>query len=273
MPYLVADEEFIGPQRCGAEPLGICFTGGPGAGVDPARGAGFRVLGMHNANVGEHLLTGVRDPYDGDIVAVYGYFEGVLVAGSSIGLNIQHITEDEGGALFLDGAGKVAERFPYVGAIMLRLIFQDFTYDPQEMGAALCRRDEFLHAVAEQDAAHFVVVEDGAEGKRCGNFRNLLTLCLYRRSKKAAPGHVHHQYHGEFTLLLKHFHVGRAHTRRHVPVHGADVVSVAVLPYLAEGHTTPLEGRVVLSGKDLVAESLCPDLNLADLLYEFFRCH
>ena len=159
------------------------------------------------------------------------------------------------------------QRFADIRSIVLRLILQDFPDNVQEMGPALCRRDEFLHAVAEQDAAHLIVVKDGAEGQGGGNFGNLLPLGLHGRSKESGARDVHQQHHREFPLLLEHLHVRGVHPGGHVPVHVAHVVSPLILPNFAECHAASLERGMVFAGKDLVAQRLGLDLNLADLLY------
>ncbi len=222
---------------------------------------------MHEAHVGDAFFPRVAHADDGNVVAVHGHFQGILVARATVGPGIQHVAEHKGGALFLDGIGQVAQGFANVRAVVLGLVFQHFPDNMQEMRAALCRRDELFYAVAEQDAAHFVVVEDGAEGERGGNFRNLLAFGLALRAKKAAAGNIHQQYHGELAFLLKDLHVRGAHAGRDVPVHVADIVPVLIFAYLAEGHAASLERRMVLTGKNLVAQRFGPNLNLADFLY------
>ena len=60
---------------------------------------------------------------------------------------------------------------------------------------------------------------------------------------------------------------------RHVPVDVAYVIAVLVLAYFAEGHATPFECGVVLSGKDVVAQSAGFYLNLAYLFKYVLGIH
>ncbi len=85
-----------------------------------------------------------------------------------------------------------------------------------------------------------------------------------------ASAHVHQQHHRQLTLLLEHLHVGMRQTGRHIPVDIAHVVAILVLTHLAEGHTTPLEGRVVLAAEHLLRQPPRLYLYLADLLYNLF---
>ncbi len=61
--------------------------------------------------------------------------------------------------------------------------------------------------------------------------------------------------------------------RGDIPVHVADVVAVLVLTDFAERHSTALERRMVLSRKNLMRESLRPNLDFTDLLQQFTFCH
>ena len=64
-----------------------------------------------------------------------------------------------------------------------------------------------------------------------------------------------------------------AGARGHVPVDGADVVAVLVLPDLVELHPAALEDGMVLARQRLVDQPVGCDLDPADLADDFFRQH
>ena len=135
----------------------------------------------------------------------------------------------------------------------------------QQMLPSLCRADELLHLVGEEQGAYLVVVENRTVAEYRRNFREQLALGLHAGSELSRAADIHEQHHREFPLLLEHLYVRRAQPGRDIPVHGPHVVAPPVLPDFAEGHTTPLEGRMVLSRKDLPGQGLRPYLDLADL--------
>ena len=57
------------------------------------------------------------------------------------------------------------------------------------------------------------------------------------------------------------------------PVNVAYVVAKLILAHLGECHTSTLEGRVILPGKDIVGQSARLYLNLTDFLQKFCCFH
>ena len=226
---------------------------------------------MDESDVRDGALARVVDPDDAEVVAAGRHLEGVLVARVAVGVHIEHVAQQERSAPLLDGVGKVLQRHSEVGAVGSRLEFEHLAYDVQEMAAALLRRDEFLHLVAEEQGSDLVVVEYRAETQHCGNLGKQVALGLHGGSEESRTAHVDKEHDRQFPLLLEHLHVRGAEARRDVPVHGTDVVAPMVLTHLAERHTASLERRMVFPGEDLVGQGLGPDLYLADLAQKV-RC-
>ena len=220
---------------------------------------------MHQPHGDESLLARVVNLDHAQVVPAGGNLQRVLVPRLPLCIHVHQVAQEEGGALLLYRVGKVAQRGAYVGAIRTRLEFQHLAYDVKEMGAAFCRRDELLHLVGEEEHTHLVVVEYGAVCEYGSDFGYALALVLHPGTEQAGAAHVHEQHHGEFPFLLEHLHIRGTQTGSDVPVHRAHVVSPLVLAHLAECHTTPLEGRMVLTRKDLVGESFRPYFDLPDL--------
>ena len=55
-------------------------------------------------------------------------------------------------------------------------------------------------------------------------------------------------------------------TCRYVPVDISHVITILVFAHLGKGHTPALESRVVLTCKDVLAQSASLNLNLPNLL-------
>jgi hypothetical protein len=53
---------------------------------------------------------------------------------------------------------------------------------------------------------------------------------------------------------------------RHVPVDVTHVIAILVFPHLCESHTPTLEGGMVLTGKDVLAQTASLDLDLSNFL-------
>ena len=93
-----------------------------------------------------------------------------------------------------------------------------------------------------------------------------VTLHLMRRTKVERATHVHQQHHRQLTLLLKHLDKGAMKACRYIPVDISHVIAILVLPYLGKGHASSLEGRMVLTCKDVLAQSASLNLDLPNLL-------
>ena len=130
------------------------------------------------------------------------------------------------------------------------------------MLASLFWRNILLNLVGEEDDTNLVVVLYGTERQCGGNLGHHVALGLPLRSKVERTAHIDEQHHGEFALLLKHLDVWSVEARRDIPVDVPDVVAKLILAHLAERHSPSLEGRMVLSGEDICAQSARLDLYL-----------
>ena len=188
--------------------------------------------------------------------------EGFLVARAPVGVEVDHIGQQEGRTALLEGVGQVFEGCADVGAAVFGLELHQVADDVQQVAAALLGRNEFLDLAAEEQGAHLVVVDGGGEGEDGRDFGHQVFFRLAGGAEQARAAHVDEQHHREFAFLFKDLDVGRAQARRDVPVHIAHVVAVLVLAYLAEGHSPSLERGMVLPGEDLVRQRLRLDLDL-----------
>ena len=139
---------------------------------------------------------------------------------------------------------------------------QHLTDDVQDVLASLLGWNVFLYLVGEEHHPNFVVVLNGTESDCGGYLRHHVALQLSLRAEVERAADVDEQHDGQLALFLKDLDVGTVETCRHIPVNVAHVVAVLVLAHLAEGHTAPLEGGMVLPRKDVGAQSTGFDFNL-----------
>ena len=135
------------------------------------------------------------------------------------------------------------------------------------------RRDVLLDLVGEEDHTDLVVVLDGTERQGSRNLRHHLLLHLVLRTELQGSADVDEQHHGKLALFLEHLDIRTVEACGYVPVDIAHIITKLILTYFAERHSPTLEGRMVLSGEDVVTQSACLDLDLANLLQYLRRFH
>ena len=165
------------------------------------------------------------------------------------------VAEHKGRTSALCHSREEFERATDVGAATLGMKVYQFAYDIQYMLAPLLGRNILLNLVGEEDNANLVVVLYGTE-RQCGcNLSHHVALSLTLSAKVERTAHIDEQHHCEFALLLKHLDVWAVESCRDIPVDVPDVVAKLIFAHLAKRHSPSLEGRVVLSGKDIRAQS------------------
>ena len=136
----------------------------------------------------------------------------------------------------------------------------------QQVTASLLRRDELLDLLAEKESSDLVVVDDRRKRKHSGNLGKHVLPARAYGSEKPRAADIDQKHDGQFPLLFEDLHIRRTHARSDIPVHVAHIIAILVLAHFTEGHTAALEGRMVLTRKDLVRERPGLDLYLPDLL-------
>ena len=122
--------------------------------------------------------------------------------------------------------------------------------------------DELFDLVREEQQADLVVVLDRRERKDGADLRSDLVLQLLRAAEAARAAQVDDQHDRQLAFFFEHFDVRVVEPRRDVPVDGADVVTVLVLPHFAELDPASLEDAVVFPREDLVHETARLDLDV-----------
>ena len=153
----------------------------------------------------------------------------------------------------------------HIGALAVGLEVEHFANDVKDMFAAFFRGNILLDAVGKEHDADFVVVLNGRESQRGGNFGHHIALHLVDGAEVERATDIDQQHHREFALFLEHLHVGSVEPRRHVPVDVAHVVAELVFAHLAEGHTAPFESRVILACKDVRTQASRLNLDFSNL--------
>ncbi len=220
----------------------------------------------HQSHVRQFCNASVIDLDGHDIVLTVGNGQWL----TEVALN-NEVAEQKTGAAALDNLSEIFHSLLYIGPLALGFEVQELSDDIKDVLATLLRRYKLLYAVGKEDDANLIVVLYGAEGQ-CGcNLCNHITLGLYGGSEVKTSADVHEQHHGQFTFLFENLDIRFVESGGNVPFYVADIVAVLIFTHFAEGHTTPLEGRVVLSGKDVRGETAGLDFYLADALKDF-RC-
>ena len=145
----------------------------------------------------------------------------------------------------LQGGGEV--RAPAFG-----LVEEHFPDDPQDVSAALLRRQEKLDRVGEEQEPHLVAVADGAEGEHAGDLGGEFALGLRHAAEAPRRAHVHGEDDGEFALFGEVLDVQVARARGDVAVDEAHLVAGVVRAHVLEVHPAPLEDGVVLPAEGRV---------------------
>ena len=123
------------------------------------------------------------------------------------------------------------------------------------MSLALFRRDKFLDPIAEKDTPHLIVVLGCRKSQHRRDLGNHVFLELRRCSEHSRPAHIDQQHHGQLPFLFKNLDMGLTASGGNVPVDIAHIVADLVLTHFTERHTPSLERAMVLSGKDIVAQT------------------
>ena len=153
------------------------------------------------------------------------------------------------------------------------LKIQQLSNDAQHMLFALFGGDKQLDFVGKNDQSHAIVILYCGKGEQSANLSAYLAFHLRDRSKVARCACIHHQYHGEFALLVEHFDKGVIHTRCHVPVDCANIIAGLVFSHFCKRHPSALKYRMVLAGKNCVYQIARTQLNALHFFEDFSWNH
>ena len=153
----------------------------------------------------------------------------------------------------------------YVRAMAHGMEVEHLAYDIEYVLASLLWRDILLYAVGEEYHSYLVVVLYCAEGDGCSHFCSHVRLHLASSAKVERTRNVDEEHDRKLTLLLEHLNEWFAETRCDIPIDITHIVAKLILAHFGKSHTPTLEGRVVLSGEYVLAQSACLDFYLANL--------
>src|SRR5690606_2010791 len=194
-------------------------------------------------------------------------------AQSSLIIARHKIGQRKTNTLFFDHIIKIAQRLTEIGTLTCWLKVNQFTDNAQNMLLSFFGRNEFFYPVAKKKYAHFIIIIDRRKGKYGAYLGQDFIFHLCRSAKKRRAAHICQQHHGKFAFFFKYFNVRFAGTCSHIPVYGAHIVAILILPHLAERHTPAFESAVIFAGKNMAAQAPRLDFYLPDFFYQFGRVH
>jgi len=133
------------------------------------------------------------------------------------------------------------------------------------MPRALGGLDVLLDPVGKDMEADLVVVGDGAEGQRRADFGHEVAFELSGGAECLRAADVDEQHDRQFAFLAIAFDERLALSGGDVPVNRADVVAGEIFAHLLELHPLPLEGGVIMAGKDIARHMRRANLYSANL--------
>ena len=114
----------------------------------------FGIPDFQNAGVGQIPFAGIHNLNYYDVMPAICHFQRLLKP------LIQEIGYQEYDGALVQNKIQMLERFLDASAAMLRSMKENLTNYAQYMGAPPARRNEFLHAVREEDRSNAIVVLD-----------------------------------------------------------------------------------------------------------------
>src|SRR5260221_636324 len=111
---------------------------------------------------------------------------------------------------------------------MDRTDIKQFPDDAKDMGPAFFGRNEFLYLVAEKNDPDLIVIGNSRKSQHSAEFRYQLVLHPGDRPEKRRLAYIHQEHDRQFPFLLKYLHKRVVKPGRHIPVNGADVITVLV---------------------------------------------
>ena len=160
--------------------------------------------------------------------------------------------------------GQMAQRRCQIRPVAARVERERLADQPQAMLLAPARRDVPLDPVGEEQEPGAVAVLQGGEDQEGGDLRRDLRLRLGREPRVLRGAAVHRDQRGQLALLREHLDERLSHARGDVPVDRADLVARLVRPDFREGHSPPLEHRVVVAGERVLHREPGGDLDAPD---------
>ena len=263
--HAVARAELTEPRGAGRGFLAEVLPHPAVAGIDPDALAGLGVGNLKQADVGQGRLERIADVQGDQVVAARRQAQGRLEVLS------EEVADQEDHRAALEQAAHGLQCPGQVGAAARRFEVEQLADDTQDVAVALLGGDVHLHAVGEDEAAHLVLVADGAKGEHAGHLGDDLALQARAAAEEAAGAGVDHEQHGQLALLAVALDEGPAHARGDVPVDRTHLVAGRVLAHLVELHAGALEDRVVLAAKEVVDQMASGQLDRAHLAQDLGR--
>lgn len=181
------------------------------------------------------------------------------------------VAQQEGCAASLHGTGQKFHGHTHIGSSALRVEIYQFADDIEYVFTTFFGRYILLNLIGEEDHSYLVVVLNGAEGQCGGNLSDHILFRLNLCAELQRTTDVDEKHHSQLTLFLKHLHIRSMEASGYVPIDVAHIVAILVFTHFAECHTTPFEGRVILTSEDIIAQTSGLDFYLPNFL-ENLRC-
>lgn len=241
------------------------FSGGE---IDPASFAGFGVGQFQHAGIRKVALGGIGDGATDEIVLAGDPGEGRIVA---VILKVGNQKDDRTAVL---NGFKAVKRFcniGFSGGIFCR--GKDFAHDSGNGVASSLRGNLLYDPVGEEDQADIILIVDGCECQKGGDFRCQIGLCAGAGPEIQRAGDIDEELNRQLTLLGIAFDLGNARTGGDIPIDGTHVIAELVFADFIEFDALAFERSMVIPRETLVDESSCQDADRPHFLHEFQRIH
>src|SRR5687767_1123152 len=211
--------------------------------------ARLRIDKSCETDVRELALTGIFHGHRNDVVSLRENLQWALYIRR---IEVRYQEDDR---LLRKRAREVVRHAGDVGSAPDRLEGQDVTEYAKDMLASFPWGKNVLDPVSEQHDAHPVVVSHRRHREYRRELSRELALESPHRSEALRAGEIDSDHHCQLALFDVALHERAAHSRGHVPVDRANLVSGLILAYLGELHSLTLERAAVFAGEQRVDEA------------------
>lgn len=230
---------------------GAQFWGGE---IDPASFARFRVGQLQHSGVGEIVFGRIGYGAADDIVFACDTGESGIVA---VILEIGNQKDDRAAMLDNFEAVKCFCDIGFAGGVFCGR--KDFTHDTGDGVSTSLRGNLLDDPVGEENQADVVLIVDGCEGQKSGDFGGQIGLCAGAGTEIQRAGNIDEELDRQLPLFREALDLGDSCAGGDIPIDGAHVVANLVLANFIEFDAFSLERSMVIARKALVDEPPCQD--------------
>jgi hypothetical protein len=204
--------------------------------------SGFRVFYFDPPHLREFAFARIVDSYRDDFVTPRQPTELILPAPGT------KIREDDDNRPVIEELAGIRKRQLEVGTPPLWPERQHVTNYSQGVSSALCRADDMIDSVREDEGTDAVVVSSRRQGQYRRDFHRSFGF-VNRIPELHGTRPIDDQQQRYFALFVEQLHIRLSHPGGDIPVNRTKVISVLVCPHFSELDTLTAEDRPVFAGK------------------------